>query len=144
MDHPADLIRTASGIVSSNTIENAVWELPEVSAAAAFGLAVEGTRGDVAAVAIELREGQQLDAEALARKVGDDLDASSRPLLVRIVASLPTTAGYRVLKSALRVEGLPGEDIAAGRVLAWNRKERRYETLGDSSAAGLREVLGAA
>jgi len=141
-DHASDLIRTRDGALPSIVIEDAVWEMPSMSAAAAYGLPLLGEQGDVPAVAVVLRDGHELDAEALRRKVLEELDASNRPVLVRVMKELPTTAGYRVLKSALRAEGIPAHDVAAGRILIWDRDARAYTTLLPPSPETAEEGLG--
>lgn len=129
VDHLRDMIRGRGGPLPSLPIEEALWELPGVSAAAAYGLTFKGVGGELPAAALLLRRGAQLDSEALARRVVEKLVSTSRPAFVRLVEQLPTTAGYRVMKAALRAEGLPAADIDAGRVLFWDREARRYAPL---------------
>ena len=80
------------------------------SLTAGFGLTVEGIEGEIPAVAIAMRAGYQIDADALGRNVIEKLDSASRPRVVRLMNELPTTAGDRVLKSALRGQGIPVSD----------------------------------
>ncbi|MCA1807081.1 MAG: AMP-binding protein [Actinobacteria bacterium] len=129
VDHLRDMIRGRGGPLPSLPIEEALWELPGVSAAAAYGLTFQGVRDELPAAALVLRRGAELDSEALARRVVEKLVSTSRPAFVRLVEDLPTTAGYRVMKAALRAEGLPSADIDAGRVLFWDRETRRYAPL---------------
>lgn len=121
-----DLIRTADGPVGTVAIEDAVWELPFVSAAAAFGISTRRDAPELPALAILLRRRKDLDIEALARTVGERLDGPERPRVVRIVSSLPTTAGYRILKRPLREQGIPSADIERGRVWIWDDATQRY------------------
>lgn len=129
VDHVADLIRTADGPRPSIAIEEAVWELASVSAAAAYGVREQEDAPEVPAVAVLLRHGQELDAADLRRKVAEKLDGASRPVFVRVMDELPTTAGYRVLKAALRAEGIPTVDVARGRCLRWDAAAREYVTM---------------
>jgi hypothetical protein len=46
--------------------------------------------------------------------------------MVRLVDELPMTAGYRTLKGALRAEGVPSAEIAAGTVFEWATPDRCY------------------
>jgi len=140
IDHAADLIRTPNDALPSIAIEEAVWDMPAVSAAAAYGLPLDGTGSDVPAVAVVLRPGHSIDTEELTRKVVGVLGAASRPQRVRVVHSLPTTAGYRVLKSALRAEGLPSAEIEAGTVLAWDTQHARYVRLAPASSQVTRDT----
>jgi putative long chain acyl-CoA synthase len=134
VDHRSDMIRTPAGWLPSIPIDDAVWEVHGVSAAAAFGLTVEGIDGEIPAVAIAMRAGYQLEPDSLARKVVEKLDSASRPRVVRLMNELPTTAGSRVLKSALRSQGIPAGYVEAGRILCWNASARRYEKLEHSSS----------
>ncbi len=129
VDHVADLIRTSDGPRPSIAIEEAVWELASVSAAAAYGVRERADGPEVPAVAVLLRPGQTLDAVELRRKVVEKLDGASRPVFVRLMDELPTTGGYRVLKSALRSQGIPADDVARGRCLRWDAAARAYVTM---------------
>jgi putative long chain acyl-CoA synthase len=143
VDHRADMIRTSAGWLPSIPIEDAIWDMHGVSAAAAFGLRVEGIDGEVPAVAIAMRAGYQLEPEALSRRVVEKIDAASRPRVVRIMTELPVTAGDRVLKSALRSQRIPPGYVEAGRILVWNAGARRYEKLATTSPDQLREAVTA-
>jgi putative long chain acyl-CoA synthase len=142
VDHRSDLIRTSGAWLPSIPVEDAVWEVHGVSAAAAFGLAVEGMDGELPAVAIAMRAGFELEPDALARKVVEKLDAASRPRVVRVMTELPTTSGYRTLKSALRSDGIPPGYVEAGRIFVWNAAARSYEKV--ESRAVLRDLLASA
>lgn len=126
IDHMADLIRSGDGLLPSIEIEDAVGELSSVSAAAAYGVTLPGATSEVPVVAVVLRQGAAFDPEALARKVVEVLAERSRPAMVRLVDELPMTAGYRTLKGALRAEGVPSAEIAAGTVFEWVAPDRRY------------------
>jgi len=106
-------------------IEDAVWELPFVSAAAAYGNALRRGTEEVPVVAILLRRRKDLDVDALARTVVERLDDRERPRIVRIVASMPTTAGYRIRKQPIRARGVPAADIERGRVWLWDETAQR-------------------
>lgn len=135
VDHAGDFVATAQGPVASVAIEDAVWELPEVSAAAAYGFRPSARAPEVPVVAVVLRRGAKLDAARLAARVVSKLPFESRPAFVRVVDELPVTAGYRVQKGVLRAQGVPGEDIEAGRVHGWNAAEERYEPVVVATAA---------
>lgn len=129
VDHVNDLIRTRDGVIPSLPIEEAVWELPAVSAAAAYGLRLDGMSREVPAVAVLLREGTALDLEHLGCVVAEKLSLASRPRIVRVVTELPLTGGYRVMKAPLRAEGVAPADLAAGRVFGWDETTSRYTVL---------------
>jgi putative long chain acyl-CoA synthase len=140
VDHVGDFLASAKGPIPSLPIENAVWELPEVSAAAAYGLRT-GTPGpELPAVAVVLRAGATFDLEGLSRHVSERLEAASRPLVVRVVDELPVTAGYRVQKAVLRAQGVPKEDLAAGRVFGRMPGETGYVVFDAARLAKLRRT----
>ncbi len=112
VDHVGDVIRHRSGPLPSIPIEEAVWELDGVSAAAAYGLRLEGVKHEVPAVAVVLRRGATLDLDALHACVESTLERPSRPLVVRVVDEIPMTAGYRFLKQPLRAAGIGARDLA--------------------------------
>ena len=124
VDHVADLISTPSGRVPSLAIEEALCELDVVSAAAVYGLPVQGSAFELPAAAVMLRPGERLDLEALGAAMAA-LPLESRPTLVSIVERIPLTPGYRFDKRALR----SGERVEEGRaasVLAYQRETGTY------------------
>lgn len=127
-DQIGDVIRHRRGVLLGAPIEEALWELPFVGAAAAYGLRLLGVEHEVVAVALLLRR-EGLDPEAVSRVIVDRLDDASRPVVLRLVDELPLTAGYRVVKSALREQGLPRNEIAAGRIWVRHPDSLRFEPL---------------
>lgn len=120
IDHTSDLVRSKDGVLPSLPIEDAVGELSFVSTAAAYGVKPPGEDYEVPVLGLVLREGAEMDAEALARKVTEALAEPSRPRWIRVVDQLPMTAGYRTLKGPLRAAGIPS------RALRWDAAARRY------------------
>jgi putative long chain acyl-CoA synthase len=125
VDHVDDLIRHRSGPLPTATIEEVVWEMSAVSAAAAYGLQLAGIRFEVPAVAVVLRPHAELDRHQLADRVTRDLHEPSRPLVVRIVDDIPMTAGYRFRKQALRAAGIEEPDFG-NRTLWYDRAKHGY------------------
>lgn len=134
VDAVGDLVRTAEGYVGTTAIEEALGELPFVSAAAAYGLVLRRGGAEVPVAAVLLRKRREFDAEALGRAVQERLEARSRPRVVRIVAELPATAGYRILKRPLRAAGVPKEELGRGKAWLWDEEAGRYVK---ATAAGL-------
>jgi putative long chain acyl-CoA synthase len=124
VDHVADLISTPSGRVPSLAIEEAIWELDAVSAAAVYGLPLPDSAFERPAAAVMLRPGERLSAEALGAAVVG-LPLEGRPTLVSIVEQIPLTAGYRFDKRALR-SGELSADGSATRVLAYQSEIGTY------------------
>jgi acyl-CoA synthetase (AMP-forming)/AMP-acid ligase II len=86
-------------LVATPQIEDALYQLPEVQLAVAYG---EGEPGHAEPVATVMSE-QPLDAARITRACGE-LRAHERPRWVRRVASIPLTEGYRPIKAKLQDE----------------------------------------
>jgi putative long chain acyl-CoA synthase len=114
VDRIADVVRTAAGPVPTRALEDALYELPEVVLAVAYAVQLEGA--EVPAAAVVLREGAALDPGALAAALAAHHPRAAWPRVVRVVASIPMTEGFRLLKAALRAEGLTGFTGAALRL----------------------------
>jgi putative long chain acyl-CoA synthase len=100
VDRIADVIRTAQGPVFSRAIEDALYEIPEVALAVAFGVP-DGDK-QASAAAVVLRPGARLGGAELAALVADKLPEGATLREVRVVPSLPLTEGFRPLKAAIR------------------------------------------
>jgi acyl-CoA synthetase (AMP-forming)/AMP-acid ligase II len=136
VDHVDDLIRHRSGPLPTAPIEEAVWEMSSVSAAAAYGLALPGSRFEVPVVAVVLRPGAELDRGRLAERVERSLPEASRPIIVRIVGDIPMTAGYRFRKQALRAAAIDAKDF--GRHTLWyDASKHTYRELDAAAYARL-------
>ena len=122
VDRLADVIRAGAEPVPCRPIEDALYDLPEVALAVVYGAAMPGEAGEVPAAALVLRDGATLDGAALSLAL-ERVRAAARPRFVRLLDALPMTDGYRPLKAALRVEGLP----ATGRALVREDTSGRYE-----------------
>ena len=108
VDRLADVVRTAAGPAPSRPIEDALYALPEVALAAAYGVAVAGAAAETAVAALVLRPSARLDREAAVRALAS-LPEASRPRYLRVVDHIAMTEGYRVLKAELRAEGIPAD-----------------------------------
>ena len=110
VDRLADVVRTAAGPAPSRPIEDALYALPEVALAAAYGVAVAGEPAETAVAALVLRPGARLDREAAVRALAS-LPEASRPRYLRVVDHIAMTEGYRVLKAELRAEGIHAAEV---------------------------------
>lgn len=136
VDHIADVIVHESGWLPTRPIEECVWELDFVSAAAAYGIRMAGRRGEQPAVAIVPRPGASVDPRALWEKVCGRLSPPSRPVVVRIVDRIPMTSGWRFCKEPLRRAGVPAEDGRKGRLLVADPRRRTYRPATDLRRLG--------
>lgn len=113
VDHVDDVIHAATGAITTAAVEAVLTtEIDAIDLAAVYGLHLPGLENEVSAAAITLRPEAKLDPVSLRRAVRRRLKDGDRPIVIRVVADLPMTAGHRVRKRALRRDGL-GFDIDA-------------------------------
>jgi putative long chain acyl-CoA synthase len=118
VDRIRDVIRTPRGPVWSRDVEDALYTLPEVTLAVAYGVADEGGAAaedegawnEQPVAALLLRPGAQLAPGRLSAALAERLPRHARPRLVRFPAAIPMTAGHRPLKAPLRTQGLGAHD----------------------------------
>ncbi|HEX2314093.1 MAG TPA: AMP-binding protein [Thermomonospora sp.] len=106
VDHASDVIRTASGVVPSIPVEEALGTLDAVGMVAVYGVPEEPGGPDTVVAAVTLRPGRELGPADLTAALAD-LDPASWPAVVRVVPQIPRTAWFRPSKGALRAEGVP-------------------------------------
>ncbi len=109
VDRLVNIIRTAEGPVSTVDIEGALYRLPEVELAVAYGVAEEDSRYATPVATIELRDGVDLNRRALLEVIVDRLEPHARPRVIRCVDRIEMTDGFRPLKGPLRRAGLSAE-----------------------------------
>jgi putative long chain acyl-CoA synthase len=129
VDPVSDVIQTALGPVTTIPVEDVLCaELDFVDLAAVYGVRLPDHSDEIVVAAITIRSGVKLDPVALRRVVEQRLDQRERPVVVRIVESLPMTAGHRTRKRALRRDAL-GLEEASGETLWLAAEERGYVPL---------------
>lgn len=141
IDRASNLIRLKDDWLPTLAIENAVWQLDCISTAAAYGLSIDGYEYEIPSVALELRSKAKFNIQELSDIVDQELDAKSRPVVVRIVDSLPMTLGQQVKKSILQTEGIPAAALQKGKSFWFNPKTDRYEPLNKTSLTKLTMAL---
>ena len=141
IDMVKNLIRVKDDWLPTLAIENAVWQLDCVSTAAAYGLSIEGYEYEIPSVALQLRDKAKLSARELSDTVARELDAKNRPVVVRIIDSLPMTLGQQVKKSILQDESIPAAALQRGKSFWFNPKTDKYEPLNKTSFAKLKSEL---
>jgi putative long chain acyl-CoA synthase len=102
VDRISDVIRTEGGPVPSRPIEDALYEVPEVALAVAFGVREGGAGAEVPAAAVVLRQGAVLDGKALYDTLAPRRPFIALPQTVHVLPSFPMTEGFRPLKAAIR------------------------------------------
>ncbi|RLA46351.1 MAG: acyl-CoA synthetase [Gammaproteobacteria bacterium] len=141
IDKVVNLIHTEDDWLPTLAIENAVWELDSISTAAAYGLSIEGYSHEVPAAAVLLRGKAKLNAQELTDVVTRQLDKKSRPVVIRIMTSMPMTLGQQIRKQSLRDEGIPESALQRGKSFWLNPKTAKYEPLNKTSLAKLKASL---
>lgn len=130
IDRLRDMIRTRAGPVASRRIEDALYGVPGVALAAAYGVRPEGDDDEVPVATVLVRKGMEIDREAFAEAVRA-LPEEARPRWVRFPERMDMTDGYRPLKSPLRELGIRAEDgVAAWR---WDEATGTYVTAGSTT-----------
>jgi fatty-acyl-CoA synthase len=97
-DRKSAAVRTATGLVSTLYVENALYENEDVLEAAALGRS--GGDDDEVVAAVVLREGGSV--EAVAATVAEHLEPWQRPVQIHAVESLPRGWNGKVIKHRLR------------------------------------------
>ncbi len=139
VDHVPSLIRSATGVVPSGPIQDALGSIDAIALAVAYGVKVkDGSR--IPCAAVTLREGRELAPADLERAMAD-LGDGGIPLVVRVVDEIPLTTWYRPQTASLRDVGLklPTKTRPAW---YWDPKKGGYRKL--SKAAVERLLAGRA
>ena len=122
VDRQGQMVRSKGGLIASTRIEDALYAYPAVALCIVAARPVElGFEAPIAA--LQLRPGTTLELDALGRAV-KELPEFARPRRVHVIAQLPMTDGYRVIKA-----GLPELDrTSTTNVYAWDPRVERYVT----------------
>jgi len=113
VDRKKDMIISGGFNVYPNEVEDVVCALPQVAAAAVIGLP-DAKWGEMVVADVQLKPGQQLDAEAVVQAVRQAKGAVATPKRVEFIAALPQTALGKIDKKALRAPlgaGGPGREL---------------------------------
>jgi putative long chain acyl-CoA synthase len=105
VDALADVIHAEHGPVFTGPIRDALGNLPAVDLATAYGLKTDFSDDEVAVAAVTLSAGAKLTPRDLIAVLGA-VPFHERPLIVRVVDSIPVTTWYRPLTAPLRADGL--------------------------------------
>ena len=122
VDRLANMVRTPQGPVATPKVEDALYALTDVQLAVVFGARPAGRDAHVIVAAVTSTE--PLDAERVTEKLTTLLEAHERPKIVRRVATIPMTEGFRPIKARARHAGL--DEGAALQTLTWSDELGRY------------------
>ncbi|MFP5073082.1 AMP-binding protein [Pseudonocardia nantongensis] len=118
LDRLSDSIRRRGENVSSWEIERALVALPDVAAAAAYGIASALSEEDVMVAVVPAQEAR-IDPADLVGRLREAVSGFALPRYVRVVDALPLTPSQRTEKYRLRAEGVTPE--------TWDREAERDE-----------------
>jgi fatty-acyl-CoA synthase len=104
-DRLGDTFRWKGENVATTEVEAAISTDPQVEEATVFGVEVPGTGGRAGMVAVQLKEGEELDGKALAKAAYERLPGYAVPLFARVVGELAHTSTFKNQKVDLRKEG---------------------------------------
>jgi fatty-acyl-CoA synthase len=104
-DRLGDTFRWKGENVATTEVEAAMSTDPQVEEATVFGVEVPGTGGRAGMVAVQLKEGEELDGKALAKAAYERLPGYAVPLFARVVGELAHTSTFKSQKVDLRKEG---------------------------------------
>lgn len=113
-DRLGDTFRWKGENVATTEVEAAVSTHHQIEECTVFGVEVPDTGGRAGMVAIQLKEGHELDGQSLAKAVFDKLPAYAVPLFVRVVQELAHTSTFKSQKGDLRKEGYGGSSGEGG------------------------------
>jgi crotonobetaine/carnitine-CoA ligase len=111
VDRLKDSIRRRGENISSQEVEQAILQHPDIADVAVIAVEAEFEAGDQEVVAVVVpATGVELDVRALHEWFCKMLPVFVVPRFVRVMAELPTTPSGKVLKSVLREDGV-GEAV---------------------------------
>ncbi|MDT7766922.1 MAG: fatty-acyl-CoA synthase, partial [Mycobacterium sp.] len=110
VDRLGDTFRWKGENVATTQVEAAVATDASVEQCTVFGVEVPGTGGRAGMAAIQLKEGEQFDGNALAKAAYERLPGYAVPLFVRVAGELAHTSTFKSQKVDLRKEGY-GPDV---------------------------------
>ena len=123
VDRLDNMVRTSAGPVATPHVEDALYAVTEVELAVAFGGRPDGASADVVVSSVTSRE--PLDAERLTEKLTTMLEPHELPQVVRRVATIAMTEGFRPIKATARDHGVDAAGVL--QTLRWSSARGRYE-----------------
>ncbi|WFN91841.1 long-chain-acyl-CoA synthetase [Gordonia sihwensis] len=104
VDRLGDTFRWKGENVATTEVEGAADGVDAVAQSVAYGVEVPGCDGRAGMVAVQLRDGAELDPKAFADELYEALPGYAVPLFVRFVPEIETTSTFKNRKVELRKE----------------------------------------
>lgn len=114
MGRSDDTIKVAGKRLGPAEVEEIALEVPEVSEAAAVGIA-DPVKGQKLVLFVIAVPGAEVDADAVVRRVADRLGKPFKPSKVHVVSQLPKTRSSKVMRRLIRqvYSGQPLGDLSS-------------------------------
>ena len=110
VDRIKDCIRRRGENISSYEVEQAFLKIPQIAEAAAFAVpAKDHGQEDEVMVALMIIKGSKIEYSKWINKVSADLAKFAIPLYLRVMKSFPKTQTGKIIKHALRTEGITND-----------------------------------
>ena len=122
-------IRTARRPGVHRPIRDALYDIPAVDLAVAYGVLPAKGEAEIAVAAVTLRAGQRAERKGPVRERLSGLAVHARPAVVHVVDEIPVTTWYRPLTTPLRDAGVPQSSDAARRRGTSTRPVASYRPL---------------
>jgi putative long chain acyl-CoA synthase len=106
VDSLGEVIHASEAPVFTGAIRDALYDIPAVDLAVAYGVAPGGDEHEIAIAAVTLRPGRELSAKELSSALAS-LEAHQRPVIIHVVDEIPVTTWFRPLTGSLRGAGIP-------------------------------------
>ena len=131
VDRVGDTFRWKSENVSTNEVGDIISNFDDILFANVYGVEIPKTDGRAGMAAIVLNDGKdidKLDVEALSHHIYESLPAYARPIFIRILKELPSTATHKLQKGDLRDHAYHLDKVN-DRLLVMKPNERCYTPL---------------
>jgi len=110
VDRIKDCIRRRGENISSYEVEQAFLKIPQIAEAAAFAVpAKDHGQEDEVMVALMIVQGSKIEYSEWIKNVTSDLAKFSIPLYLRVMKNFPKTQTGKIIKHALRKEGITND-----------------------------------
>lgn len=101
-----DVVRTPDGPAFTGPIRDALYDIPAVDLAVAYGVLPAQGEAEIPVAAVTLRAEHELNAKDLWGALSG-LAVHARPAVVHVVDEIPVTTWYRPITTLLRDAGVP-------------------------------------
>ena len=102
VDRLGDTFRWKGENVSTTEVESLLGAFPGVEDAVVYGVEIPETNGRCGMAALRLSAGAQLDPQALAQYLDQEMPAYAAPLFIRLLSEVETTGTFKYKKTDLK------------------------------------------